>query len=412
MCSSRYGWGNILQFLSSPETIVPTHVVDQSYQHHSTSWPANVSSNYANTHQIPDDSIALVPHRRAKLWRLSGLRSFANITGKIPRFRRSPRLASENHVSPSAQPPRREHRPADSPSAPILGTTSHDRSGQVRPLFDLLPPLIVLTSKPPLQAAVGADHAQNVAEHPVSLPKLYDIFSSRRARRKQQQSVSRPSPPHPPTIPPPPLGLLPNRTSQDPLRPESRQLGGQNQAHSGSPHKRDVTGPCPQQVDRTPPDQPSVGTSTYPPASLNYPGVSASLSSSRPVQPLGRTCAPRGPPPEKLKAPRIGAPSRLPHFPNEGEGRALPNEHDPKNPSVTPNDQVHTDLPWEPNAVPSYSGNDPEVGKDISALTSEIMTPHFQPRWSRTVKTTTMRSATTAHACQCPSWQVMTYVRC
>ena len=73
--------------------------------------------------------------------RLLGLRPFAYIGGKIPLFRRAPRLASENHVtsSISAQPSR-------SPSSPILDTTPHGRGSQVSPLFDLMLPLVVLTS--------------------------------------------------------------------------------------------------------------------------------------------------------------------------------------------------------------------------------------------------------------------------
>jgi len=128
MYSSRDVDGDILQSLSPPETIPPdiTLHVDQSYRHQSASWSANVSSNSTTTHQIHNDSTISVPHRRAKPRRLPGMRFFASIAGKIPFFRCSPRLTSEDHVTASAQPFRRELSPADSPSSPILGTTSHD----------------------------------------------------------------------------------------------------------------------------------------------------------------------------------------------------------------------------------------------------------------------------------------------
>jgi len=147
MYSSHDVKSDILHPPSPPETIppdVPPHV-DQSYRHHSASCPANVSSNSATIHQIHNNSTTSLPHRRAKPRKLLGLWSFAKIAGKIP-FRRTPRLASENHVTAFAQPSRREHHPADSSSSPIPGTTSYDRGGQVSPLFDLMPSLVVLTS--------------------------------------------------------------------------------------------------------------------------------------------------------------------------------------------------------------------------------------------------------------------------
>jgi len=150
MYSSRDVNSDILHPPSPPETIpsgVPPHVA-QSNRHRPASWPANVSSNSATIHQIHNDSTTSVPRRRAKPRRFLGLRSFANLAGKIPFFRRTPRLASENHVTASAQPSRREHRPAYGPSFPILHTTSHDRGGQVSHSFDLMPPLVVLTGSP------------------------------------------------------------------------------------------------------------------------------------------------------------------------------------------------------------------------------------------------------------------------
>jgi len=146
MYSSRDVDGDILQSLSPSETIppdVPPHF-NQPYRHHSASWPANVSSNSATIHR--NGSTASVSHQRSKPWRLPGLRSFANITGKIPLFRRAPHQASENRVTTSARPSRKEHHLVDSPSSPILGTTSHDRGGQVSLLFDLMLPLVVLIS--------------------------------------------------------------------------------------------------------------------------------------------------------------------------------------------------------------------------------------------------------------------------
>jgi hypothetical protein len=138
--------GSLLQSLSPSETIPPDvpSYVNQTYRHHSASWRANVSSNSATIHH--NDSTASVSHQRSKPWRLPGLPSFANIAGKIPLFCRAPRQASENRVTTSARPSRKEHRPADSPSSPILGTTSHDQGGQVSLLFDLMLPLVVLTS--------------------------------------------------------------------------------------------------------------------------------------------------------------------------------------------------------------------------------------------------------------------------
>jgi len=95
--------------------------------------------------------------------------------------------------------------------------------------------------------------------------------------------------------------------------------------------------------------------STYPPASLNYPGASTSPSSSLPAY------APRGPLPGKSKALWVEAPSKSTRFPNEGKGSVHPSEHDPENPSITPKDQVHTDPPREPKEGPSSSGNDPQA---------------------------------------------------
>ena len=87
-------------------------------------------------------------------WRLPGLRSLTNIAGKIHLVRHTPRLASENHVTVPAQPPRRVFRKADSLSSPILGVALHDLGGQVSSVSHLIPPPVVLTSglrySPPL----------------------------------------------------------------------------------------------------------------------------------------------------------------------------------------------------------------------------------------------------------------------
>ena len=144
MYSSRDVNSDILYPPLPPEKIppgVPPHVA-QSYRHHSASFPANVSSNSATIHH--NDSTTSLSYRRPR--RLLGPWSFAKIARKIPFLRRTRRLASENHVTASAQPSRREHRSADSPSSPILVTTTHDRGGQVSPLFHLVPLLVVLTS--------------------------------------------------------------------------------------------------------------------------------------------------------------------------------------------------------------------------------------------------------------------------
>ena len=74
--------------------------------------------------------------------------------------------------------------------------------------------------------------------------------------------------------------------------------------------------------------------------------------------------ASRGLLPEKPKTLRVEAPSKSTRLTNEGEGRALPDEHHPKNPLITLNDHAHTDPGREPNEGPSSLGNDPKVSKE------------------------------------------------